>query len=129
MPQVKVYAARDTVLTYRVTLSEAIHTALVDALSVPAGKPFQQFIALEPENFIHPPDRSPDYLLIEINLFTGRSKEAKKRLIRGLYAQIMGRTPIAAKDIEIIIVESPPENWGIKGLPGDEVKLSYPVDV
>lgn len=129
MPQVKIYAARDTVQMYRSTLSDAIHSALVEALSIPAGKPFQQFVALDPENLIHPPDRSPDYLLIEIHLFTGRSKEAKKRLIRCLYAQIMGRTPIAARDIEIIIVESPPENWGIKGQPGDEVQMSYPVNV
>lgn len=129
MPQVKVYASRETIQAYREPISAAIHEALVEALGIPPGKPFQHFIALDPGNSIHPPDRGDHYLLIEIAMFTGRSKEAKKRLIRALYARLTGRIPAGPADIEIILLESPPENWGIRGQPGDEVKLAYRVDI
>lgn len=129
MPQVKVYSTRDTIQSYRGALSEGIHAAMVEAIGIPPGKPYQWFIPLDPENFVHPPDRTEQYVLIEIHMFTGRSAAAKKQLIRAIYAQLTSRTPILPSHIEIILVESPPENWGIKGQPGDEVKLSYQVNV
>ena len=32
-------------------------------------------------------------------------------------------------EIEVTITETPRHNWGFRGLPGDEVGLSYKVDV
>jgi phenylpyruvate tautomerase PptA (4-oxalocrotonate tautomerase family) len=32
------------------------------------------------------------------------------------------------QDVEITIHESPKENWGIRGKPGDELSLSYKVE-
>jgi len=32
-------------------------------------------------------------------------------------------------DVEVVIIEAPPENWGFRGLHGDEAKLSYQVKV
>ncbi|MFO7171953.1 MAG: tautomerase family protein [Bacillota bacterium] len=129
MPQVKVFATRETINTYRPAISAGIHAALVEALGIPPGKPFQHFVALEPENSVLPPDRSPQYLLIEISLFSGRSTAAKKNLIRSLYRELTARTDITPANIEVILYEAPPENWGIKGRPGDEVELSYRVDI
>jgi len=31
--------------------------------------------------------------------------------------------------VEITITETPRSNWGIRGLPADELELSYKVDV
>jgi len=36
---------------------------------------------------------------------------------------------VAPDDLEIVILESPPENWGIRGRSGDELDLPYRVDV
>ena len=33
------------------------------------------------------------------------------------------------QDIEITIFETPRHNWGIRGLPGDELTLTYNVNV
>ena len=55
--------------------------------------------------------------------------QAKKHLIRLLIERIQGEFGIASQDIEVTITETPKHNWGIRGLPGDEVGLNYKVDV
>ncbi len=36
---------------------------------------------------------------------------------------------ITPQDVEITIFETPQYNWGIRGLPADELTLDYPVTV
>lgn len=129
MAQIKIYALHSTIQQYRQLLSDAIHQAVISALSYPPEKKFQRFIALQPEDFIYPADRSQHYTIIEIFMFEGRSTEAKKALIRTLYSNIQLTTSISMQDIEITIVETPKANWGIRGLPGDELSLGYRVEV
>ena len=62
-------------------------------------------------------------------MFEGRSAAAKKNLIRLLYQKIASATDITPQDLEITIFETPQCNWGIRGIPGDELKLGYRVDV
>ncbi|MBU8536834.1 tautomerase family protein [Falsiroseomonas tokyonensis] len=129
MAQVKIYGRRATLAPLRTALSDAIHAAVMQALAYPAEKRFHRFIGLDAEDFIHPPDRSAHYIIIEISLFEGRSPEAKKALIRGLFARIPEATGITPQDIEITLQESPRSAWGIRGLPGDEIGLDYKVEV
>jgi 4-oxalocrotonate tautomerase family enzyme len=129
MPQIKVYGLRENIEPKRFALSHAIHGALVEAIATPEQKRFQRFIILEPENFIFPSDRSGDYTIIEISMFEGRTEEAKKNLIRLLYQKITETTDIKPQDLEITIFETPQSNWGIRGVPGDELKLNYQVNV
>jgi phenylpyruvate tautomerase PptA (4-oxalocrotonate tautomerase family) len=58
-------------------------------------------------------------------MFAGRSVEAKKRPIRLLFERIGDQLGIAPQDIEITITETPRHNWGIRGVPGDELALGY----
>ena len=62
-------------------------------------------------------------------MFEGRSVEAKKELIRGIYQNLESAAGITAQDIEITITETPKHNWGIRGKPGDELALNYKVEV
>lgn len=62
---------------------------------------FHRFIALEPEDFIHPADRSRPYTVIEMSMFEGRSPDAKRELIRKLFARIEQRCGIAPQDVEM----------------------------
>lgn len=129
MAQIKVYGLRSTLERHRTGLSEAIHAAVMAALAYPVEKRFQRFIALDPADFLYPDDRSHQYTIIEISLFEGRSVQAKKALIRLLFLYIGERTDISAQDVEITLSETPRENWGIRGLPGDELGLNYKVEV
>ncbi len=129
MPQVKIYGLRTSLEKHREDLSKAIHQALMSAFGMPEKKRFQRFIALEPEGFIFPEEKSQQYTIIEVSMFQGRSIEAKKQLIKLLYTHVHEHTGIANDDIEITLFETPMENWGLRGLPGDELMLSYQVKV
>lgn len=81
------------------------------------------------EQFFFPDDRSNDYLIIEVLMFEGRSTFAKKLLIQTLFQNIQNQCSISTQDVEITIIETPKENWGIRGQCGDELALNYKVDV
>ena len=127
--QVKVYGLKSELKTTRDQLSDTIHSCVVDALGFPPEKRFHRFFPMEREDFFFPTDRSERYTIIEISLFEGRSKESKGALIRMLYERIERVIGISAQDIEITLFESPMQNWGIRGMVGDELNLTYRVDV
>ena len=129
MGQVKIYGLRRQLTEKRTALSQAIHTAVMEALDYPVEKKFHRFILLEDEDFIFPNDRSEDYTILEISLFEGRSDTAKKQLIRLLYQRIREAVGIEPQDVEITLFETPKCNWGIRGMPGDELSLNYKIDV
>ena len=109
-------------------LSDAIHEAAVAALHLPVAKRFHRFIPLDPTCFIAPPDRSQDYTIIEVSMFEGRSTATKKLLISELF-RTTSTVGLQPQDVEITITETPRSNWGIRGVPGDELPLPYPVEV
>jgi phenylpyruvate tautomerase PptA (4-oxalocrotonate tautomerase family) len=129
MVQVKIYGLKDNILPKRFALSYVIQATLTEAIGTPETKRFQRFIILDPENFIFPSDRTNNYTIIEIIMFEGRSTETKKNLIRLLYQKIKETVEIAPQDLEITLIETPKSNWGIRGVPGDELDLDYQVDV
>ncbi len=129
MAQVKIYALRSHLEHTRQAVSDAVHASVMAALHYPEEKKFHRFIPLDPENFIHPADRSEHYTIIEISIFAGRSTEAKKELIRLLSHNLEAMAGIGREDVEITIFEAPKANWGIRGVPGDELQLNYKVEV
>lgn len=129
MSQIKIYGLREQMMPRRIELSDAIHDCVVRVLRYPVDKRAHRFIPLEPEEFIYPPGRSERYTILEISMFEGRSIETKKELIRELYRVLGERLQLAPMDLEITIFETPRHNWGIRGLPGDELDLNYKVEV
>ena len=129
MAQVKIYGERAHLTRVRTVLSDAIQGCLVDALGLPASKRFQRFIALDAADFIHPPDRSAGYTIVEISMFAGRSPEARRRLLELLMTRVPERAGIAAQDLEITLFETPPANWGIRGQTGDRLTLPYQIEL
>ncbi len=127
MAQVKVYGNRSVWGERRAEISDALHEALVRTWQLPADKRFHRFLLLDDGDLVAP--RSDSYLVVEIVCFTGRSREAKRALIAALYDDVAPRLGLDVNDLEIVIVESPKENWGIRGMAGDELSLSYRVDV
>jgi phenylpyruvate tautomerase PptA (4-oxalocrotonate tautomerase family) len=128
MAQVKIFGLRRSLHNSRTLISQAIHSSVVEAFQYPPDKLFHRFIPLDDEDFIYPRDRSDRYI-IEISIFEGRSAEAKKLLIRLLFERIPQLSGISTEDIEITIFETSRQNWGIRGMPGDEIRLNYRVEV
>ena len=129
MAQVKVYGEKQHLEAVRATLSGIIHRVNRRVLGLPEDKRFHRFIGLEAEDFLHPPDRSLAYLILEISLFEGREPETLKALLKALMAEIPEGLGIAVEDVEITIFETPKANWGIRGRTGDELALTYKVEV
>jgi phenylpyruvate tautomerase PptA (4-oxalocrotonate tautomerase family) len=127
MAQVKVYGNRSVWGERRAEVSDALHEALVRTWQLPQDKRFHRFLLLDDGDLVAP--RSDAYLVVEIVCFTGRSRETKRALIAALYDDVAPRLGLDVNDLEIVIVESPKENWGIRGMAGDELTLSYRVDV
>lgn len=129
MAQIKIYGLTSSLREKAPSLSSAIHSAVVEALAYPPDKKFHRFIGLEKEEFIFPADRGENYTIIEISMFEGRSTEAKKLLIKRLFENIAREVGIAPHSVEITIIETPRQNWGIRGVCGDELGLGYKVNV
>ncbi|MBD2524850.1 tautomerase family protein [Nostoc sp. FACHB-133] len=129
MVQIKVYSLADKLNPIKTELSNVIHTSLIEVLQITPEKRFHRFFPLDKSDFYYPSDRTNNYLVIEISMFEGRSVETKKELIRLLIKNINEKFNIPIYDIEITIFETPKSNWGIRGLPGDELTLNYKVEV
>ena len=127
MVQVKIYGNRRVWGQRRAEVSDALHAALVGAWRIPEDKRFHRFLLLDDGDLVAP--RSDDYLMIEIVAFTGRTREAKRELIRRVYDDVAPALRVATDDVELVVIESPAESWGIRGRSGDELSLSYKVDV
>ncbi|GAA1633575.1 tautomerase family protein [Nonomuraea maheshkhaliensis] len=124
MAQVKVYGRKDVWAGRQREVSDLVQSCLVSAWGLPEDKRFHRFLLLDADDFVCPA-RSERYLIIEVLCFTGRSEAAKRALIREIYAT-SGYDP---QDVEITIIEMPRVNWGIRGVPADELDLSYKVEV
>nr|BFE83561.1 tautomerase family protein [Planobispora longispora] len=95
-------------------------------MEAPQDKRFHRFLLLDADDLLCP-QRSERYLIVEIVCFEGRSEEAKRDLIRTLFDRTGQALGLAPEDLEIVILEAPKVNWGIRGVPGDELALTYPV--
>jgi phenylpyruvate tautomerase PptA (4-oxalocrotonate tautomerase family) len=129
MAQVKIYGLREHLRPVQAALSDAIHSCVVEALEFPANKRAHRFFQLEAEDFYFPASASARYTIIEISMFEGRSIEAKKQLIRLLFARVCKQADRLPNEVEVTITETPRYNWGFRGSPGDELILGYKVEV
>lgn len=129
MSQVKIFGVAESLTPRRKALSDAVHHCIVEVLGLPPGKRAHRFFPLDEGDFFMPEGRTRDYTIIEITMMSGRTVETRKRLIRALFEKIDKAVGITPHDIEICILEIPPENWGFRGLHGDEALLSYKVQV
>lgn len=129
MAQVKVYGLGDQLNPIKRQLSDVIHACVVETLQFPPDKRAHRFFPLAAEDFFYPDGRSQAYTIIEITMMSGRTVETRKRLIRLLFDKISAELGIRQYDLEICILESPPHNWGFRGMHGDEIQLDYKVAV
>jgi len=129
MAQIKFFGLAHCLRPRRTSLSVATHACVMEVLGLPAGKRAHRFFYLEADDFLMPEGRTDNYTIIEIQMMQGRSKETKKRLVKLLFERLRQDVGIAEQDVEITILESAPENWGFRGLHGDEASLPYQVNV
>ncbi len=98
-------------------------------MKLPAHDRTQLLHEYEAEDFVVPPGKTKNYTLIEITMFSGRSKDIKQ----ALFSQITERLAvigIALSDVFIILNEQPLDNWGIRGgQQASRVELGFKVNI
>jgi len=127
--QIKIYGLREHLEPVRRRLSDAIHSCVVEALKFPEDKRAHRFFHMERDDFYFPASASEKYTIIEVSMFEGRSTETKKHLIRLLFERVCSQADRQPNEVEVTITETPRHNWGFRGKPGDEVGLTYEVEV
>jgi hypothetical protein len=108
---------------------EAVHSALCEALKIPAGDRTLRLIEHPASHFAVPPGRGEKFTLVEVTMFSGRSMGAKRALYQAIVRNLAA-LGVPALDIKITLIETGAENWGVRGgLPASEIDLGFKVDV
>ena len=108
---------------------DAAHAALVEALGIPDNDRVQRIVEHTRDDFELPPGCGDDFVLVEVTMFAGRSRQAKRRLYQALVHNF-GTLGVAPTDVFVVLQEPPTENWGIRGgQMASEVDLGFEVQV
>ena len=108
---------------------DAVHAAMMQGLKIPEWDKTIRLVVHEPHRFPQAPGKGERYTLVDIDLFSGRSLEAKKALYQAIVRNLEP-FGIPGDQIKILLRESPAENWGIRGgAPASEVELGFEVNV
>ena len=122
-------ATRAGWITDPAAVIDAVQSALREALKIPEWDRTLRLIEHPPSHFAVPPGRGEKFTLIEVTMFSGRSMGAKRTLYQAIVRNLAA-LDVPPSDIKITLIETPPENWGVRGgLPASEIDLGFKVDV
>lgn len=125
-----IFGIKEKLNPIKAKLSDVIHGCMASVLGMPEDKRAHRFIPMEKEDFYYPGGRSDAYTVVEINMMSGRKVETQKELIKALFREVESQLSISPVDLEVIIKEQAPHQWGFRGMTGDEVTdLKYKVNV
>lgn len=93
-------------------LLESVYEAQIEAFNVPKTDRQIRYLELKPEHFLIPPDRTENFTVVEIQLFPGRTNEAKQKLYKSIVERF-ARIGIDPSDVFIGLQESARENWSL----------------
>lgn len=116
MPLVRVEMVAGKSPEYRKTVLNCIHEGLAAALGIPDWDRFQRIVEIPRENFETAPGKTDAFMIIELTLFPGRTREQKGAAIRQITANLTEHLGIVPEDVFIVIHEPPNENWGLGGV-------------
>ena len=129
MPNVTIEVRRRYTSIEETGIIDAVHAAMMQALKIPEWDKTVRLVVHEPHRFPQAPGKGEWYTLVNIDLFAGRSLEAKKALYQAIVRNL-GPFGIPDGQIKILLRESLPGNWGIRGgIPASEVDLGFEVNV
>ena len=115
MPLVNVNMLKGKSTQYKETVLDCIHNALVDSIGIEDWDRFQRVTEYDRNDFEFPSFKTDDFMIIELTLFPGRTKEQKAAAIEAITGSLNSALSIAPSDVFIVINEPPLENWGMGG--------------
>ena len=115
MPLVKIEMLAGKPLEYKKTVFDCVHEGLIEAFGIQVWDRFQRITEYDKSNWEIPEEKSENFMIIELTLFPGRTKEQKKAAIKIITDKLSQRLDISPTDIFIVMNEPPLDNWGMGG--------------
>ena len=129
MPLVRLEVRQGRSATQKQALLDAAHAALVEALGIPDHDRMQRIVEHARDDLELPPGSGDDFVLVEVTMFAGRSRQAKRLLYQALVRNF-GMLGVAPANVLVVLQEPPMDNWGIRGgQMASEVDLGFEVQV
>ena len=130
MPAVLIEVRRSYPPEKRAAIIDAVHGALRAALKLPEWDRTVRLLEYLPTDFAASPRlaQPENFTLITVEMFAGRSLEAKRALYRGM-VEALAPLGIAHDHVNIVLHEVARENWGLRGVPGSEIEVGFKIDV
>ena len=116
MPLVRVDMVKGKTPEYKKKVLECIHDGLMESIGIEDWDRFQRILEIPEEDFEIPSGKSDDFMIIELTLLPGRTKEQKGKAIELITLKLADELGISPKDVFIVISEPPYENWGMAGV-------------
>ncbi len=128
MPATRIDTREGWIGARRGELLDAVQRALVEGLRIPAEDRNIRLAEHPADGLLVPPDAGAGFTAIEVTLISGRSIDAKRHLYAALVAEFAA-FGVEARDVRVILIEPPAENWGVAGRPASEIDLGFRIDV
>jgi phenylpyruvate tautomerase PptA (4-oxalocrotonate tautomerase family) len=108
---------------------DAVQSGLREALKIPEADRTLRLVEHPPSHFAVPPGGGEKFTLIEVTMFSGRSMGAKRALYQAIVRNLAA-LDVPSSDIKITLIETPRENWGVRGgTPASEIDLGFKINV
>jgi 4-oxalocrotonate tautomerase len=116
MPLVRISLIAGKPESHKRKVSEAVHRALVETISIPVQDRFQILTEHSAADFIYDPEylkihRTNDLVIIQITMSVGRTLEVRKALYRRIADLLSQEVGLRKEDVFINLVEVAKENW------------------
>ena len=109
-------------------LAATIQQVLVETIKIPEQDRDIRILEYPEEAFLPPPGRGPQYSVLEITLFSGRTLDTKRKLFAALETAL-APFGLGDGDLKVILIDVPRENWGLRGKSAADIELSFKIDV
>ena len=126
MPYVRIETRGDWLQVQAAALFAGIDAALVRVLQVPPDDALIRLQCHDPALVRLPRGAAPDFVLVEVALFPGRSPDTKAALYRALTAALVA-LGVTETRVTIALYEIGLDDWGIGGRPARELKFAFPL--
>lgn len=116
MPLVRIEIIKGKSSDYKKNLLDAVHESLVKAIQIEDWDRFQRLIEIEDDFFEKSTSKTDKFIMIEITMFPGRTKEQKAKIYEEITRALQEKLAIQPTDVFIVLNEPPNENWGLAGI-------------
>src|SRR5258707_1299102 len=116
MPLVRISLLAGKPESHKRKVSDAVHRALVETITIPAQDRFHIITEHAKSDFIYDPkylniSRTDDVVIIQITMSAGRTIEIRKALYRRIADLLNQEAGLRKEDVFINLVETAKENW------------------